>query len=61
MILEKNYLIGQKIVGQKCRNFGLVSKILSDENFCPSKIQYKCHTNDISSSKEIEIYENVNR
>jgi len=32
------YLIGQKFVGQKCRNFSLVSKILSDETFCPSKI-----------------------
>ena len=32
------YLIGQKFVGQKCRNFSLVSKILSDEEFCPSKI-----------------------
>ena len=32
------YLIGQKFVGQKCRNFSLVSKILSDEKFCPSKI-----------------------
>ena len=25
-------------IGQNCRNFGLVSKILSDEIFCPSKI-----------------------
>ena len=33
-----SYLIGQKFVGQKCRNFSLVSKILSDERFCPSKI-----------------------
>ena len=33
-----SYLIGQKFVGQNCRNFGLVSKILSDEKFCPSKI-----------------------
>ena len=32
------YLIGQKIVGQNSRNFGLVSKILSDEKFCTSKI-----------------------
>ena len=24
--------------GQNCRNFGLVSNILSDEIFCPSKI-----------------------
>ena len=32
------YLIGQKFVEQKCRNFSLVSKILSDETFCPSKI-----------------------
>ena len=32
------YLIGQKFVGQNCRNFDLVSKILSDEKFCPSKI-----------------------
>ena len=28
----------QAKIGQKCRNFGLVSKILSDEKFCPSKI-----------------------
>ena len=32
------YLIRQKFVGQNCRNFGLVSKIFSDEKFCPSKI-----------------------
>ena len=32
------YLIGQKFVGQNCRNFCLVSKILSDKKFCPSKI-----------------------
>ena len=32
------YLIGQKFVGQNCRNFGLVSKILSNEKFCLSKI-----------------------
>ena len=32
------YLIGQKFFGQNCRNFGLVSKLLSDEKFCPSKI-----------------------
>ena len=32
------YLIGQKFVGHKCRNFSFVSKILSDEIFCPSKI-----------------------
>ena len=25
-------------IGQNCRNFGLVSKILSDKIFCPSKI-----------------------
>ena len=25
-------------IGQKCRNFALLSKILSDEIFCPSKI-----------------------
>ena len=31
------YNIGQKFVGQKCRNFSLVSKILSDEPFCPLK------------------------
>ena len=30
------YLIGQNFNGQNCRNF-LVSKILSDEIFCPSK------------------------
>ena len=34
------YLIGQKFVGQKCRNFSLVSKILSDETFFPSKILF---------------------
>lgn len=28
----------QAKIGQKCRNFGLVSKIFSDEIFCPSKI-----------------------
>ena len=28
----------QAKIGQKCRNFCLVSKILSDEMFCPSKI-----------------------
>ena len=28
----------QAKIGQKCRNFSLVSKILSDEIFCPSKI-----------------------
>ena len=27
------HIIGQKFVGQKCRNFGFVSKIFSDENF----------------------------
>ena len=27
----KKYLIGQKIVGQNCRNFGLVLKILTDK------------------------------
>ena len=32
------YLVGQKFVGQKCLNYGLVSKLLSDEKFCPSKI-----------------------
>ena len=31
------YLIGHKFVGQKCWNFRLVSKILSDKTFCPSK------------------------
>ena len=25
-------------IGQKCRNFGLVSKLLSDEIFCPTKL-----------------------
>ena len=33
-----NYLIGQKFVGQNFRNFGLVSKILSEEKFCTSII-----------------------
>ena len=33
-----NYLIGQNFVGQNCPNFGLVSKSLSDEKYCPSKI-----------------------
>ena len=28
----------KSFVGQNCRNFGLVSKILSDENFCLLKI-----------------------
>ena len=28
----------KKFVGQNCRNFELVSKILSDDKFCPSKI-----------------------
>ena len=28
----------RKKIGQNCRNFGLVSKILSDEILCPSKI-----------------------
>ena len=32
------YLIGQKCVVQKCRNFSLVSKILYNETFCPTKI-----------------------
>ena len=32
----------KKFVRQNCRNFGLVSKILSDENFCPSKIFVQC-------------------
>ena len=32
------YLIGQKFVGQNCQNFVWVSKILSDEKFCPLKI-----------------------
>ena len=31
------YLIGQNFVGQKCWNFGLVSKILTYEKFCPTK------------------------
>ena len=34
------YLIGQKFVGQNCRNFDLVSKVLSNEKFCPI-FQYK--------------------
>ena len=33
-----SYLIGQKNVGQKWRNFSKVTKILSDEIFCPTKI-----------------------
>ena len=32
------YLVGQNFVRQNCKNFVLVSKILSDEKFCPSKI-----------------------
>ena len=35
---KDEYLIRQKFVGQKCRNSSLMSKILSDETFCPSKI-----------------------
>ena len=31
--LSSLYLIGQKFVGQNCRNFGLLSEILSVENF----------------------------
>ena len=38
ILLGIEYLIGQKFVGQKCRNFSLVSKVLSDETFCPSKL-----------------------
>ena len=37
-LMEVSYLIGQKFVGQNCRNFDLVSKILSDEKFSPTKI-----------------------
>ena len=32
------YFIGQKFVGQNCRKFGLVSKILSIEKFCSLKL-----------------------
>ena len=50
------YLIRQKFVGNNCRNFGLVSKILSNERFCPSKFcpifQYK---SEAKSDKIIEI------
>ena len=38
VLIFATYLIGQKFVGQNCRNFDLVSKVLSDEKFCPSKI-----------------------
>ena len=31
--LSSLYLIGQKFVGQNCRNFGLLSEIFSVENF----------------------------
>ena len=37
-VQSTEYLIGQKFVGQKCRNFSLVSNILYDETFCPLKI-----------------------
>ena len=36
--IQNNYLIEQNFVGQKCRNFSLVAKILSDEIFCLLKI-----------------------
>ena len=36
-VLEKIHRT-KLFVGQKCRNFGLVSKVLSVEKFCPSKI-----------------------
>ena len=41
------YLVGQNFVRQNCKNFVLVSKILSDEIFCPSKIL----SNEILSDK----------
>ena len=38
-------------IGKKCGNFGLVSKILSDEIFCPSKILF----DEILSDKVYQI------
>ena len=32
------FIKSQAKIGQNCRNFGLVSKILSDKIFCPTKI-----------------------
>ena len=40
MRLGINYLIGQIFVGQNYRNFGLVSKILSDEKCCDQNNNY---------------------
>ena len=52
------YLMGQKLVGQNCRNFGLVSKILSEEIFCLT-MRYKksltyqiCEYANFNSSSE---------
>ena len=47
------YLIGQRLVGQNWRNFDLVTKILSNENFCPNKnfVQYSSTTVRLSSDK----------
>ena len=42
----------QTKIGHKCRNFGLVSKILSDEIFCPSKIL----SDEILSDKVIALF-----
>ena len=36
-IVDLQYFIGQKFVRHNCRNFGSVSKILSDEKFCRMK------------------------
>ena len=32
------YLIGENLVRQKRKNFGKVTKIMSDEKFCPTKL-----------------------
>ena len=37
-IVINHNTLSDKIVRQNCRNFGLVSKVLSDERFCPSNI-----------------------
>ena len=52
---KRGYLIGQKFVGQICRNFGLMSKIVSDLIFCPKKIL----SNEILSDKAFYICERV--
>ena len=46
------YLIGQKFVGQNCRNFDLVSKILSVENF----VQYFHTKVRQKSDKSVEVF-----